>query len=135
MTDQGDSQEKKLHVDADWKEQVRAEKDRLASGPTSEATAAGAADDSGADDASRPMPPASFEQLVQTLATQALLFLSPEHDPKTGRPLRNIDLAKHSIDLLTVLEEKTRGNLTDAEKGLLDTVLYQIRMAYVQAAN
>lgn len=135
MTDQDDTREKTLHVDADWKEQVQAEKDRLAREPTSEAAPGSAADDAGADDMSRPMPPASFEQLVQTLATQALLFLSPEVDPKTGRPLRNIDLAKHSIDLLTVLEEKTRGNLTDAEKGLLDTVLYQTRMAYVQAAS
>jgi len=146
--------EKKLHVDDGWKEQVQAEKERL----DRKAEAAGTP---GADQAGRPeaagepagdaraaprgegaaqeevpsMPPARFETLVRTLATQAMIFLSPERDSETGQAIQNLDLAKHSIDLLGVLEEKTRGNLSAAEKQLLDSVLYQTRMAYVQAAR
>ncbi|MFO8011735.1 MAG: DUF1844 domain-containing protein [Phycisphaerae bacterium] len=126
----------KVHVDADWKAEAKAEKERLAremedrgraAGPGAEAAAAAAGP--------ARLPPASFAALVQTLATQAAIFLSGERDPETGRPLRNLDLAKHNIDLLSVLEEKTRGNLADEEKRLLDRYLYELRMAYVSAAS
>jgi hypothetical protein len=146
-----DSAEKKLHVDADWKEQVRAEKERLArekpaAGQTSTAAGAkagsGATGDAvgdragGADEGDRrPLPPATFEGFVETLAAQALLFLTPQKDPESGATTVNLDLAKHTIDLLGVLEEKTRGNLTDGETKALDAALYQARMAYVQLAR
>jgi len=127
----------KVHVDADWKAEAKAEKQRLAR----ETAEGGQAPGPGAAEA-RPgaagpggFPPPSFAALVQTLATQAAIFLSNEKDPQTGRPLRNLDLAKHNIDLLAVLEEKTRGNLTDEEKRLLDRYLYELRMAYVGAAS
>ena len=138
--------EKKLHVDAGWKEQVRREKEHLAEdkGKPSPSDAGQAVAGQGRRPAAEgdeeakgrgPLPPASFEVLVHTLATQALLFLTPQEDPETGKPMQNLELAKHSIDLLGVLDEKTRGNLTEEERGLLDAVLYQIRMAYVQAAR
>jgi hypothetical protein len=69
------------------------------------------------------------------LATQAAIFMADQHDPETGQSLRNLDLAKHNIDLLRVLEEKTKGNLTEDEKHLLETVLYELLMAYVAAAG
>lgn len=125
----------RIHVDSDWKKQAQAEKERLAkeieSGPAPSAAgqaAAGAGEESA-------LPPASFETLVQTLATQAAIFLSEQPDPETGRPVRHLDLAKHNIDLLRILEEKTKGNLTDAEKRLLETVLYELLMAYVNASS
>jgi len=122
----------KIHVDTDWKAQAKAEKERLAR----QVEGAGrAAAEPAAETAAGPMPPASFAALVQTLATQAALFLSPARDPHTGRSLRNLDLAKFHIDLLSVLEEKTRGNLTEEEKRLLDRYLYDLRMAYVSAAS
>lgn len=143
MTDDKNS-ESKLHVDSDWKAQARAEKERLArqqqEGPAQPAAAGAAAPGpSGAKAAGRgpakPLPQANFTMLVQTLAAQAMMFLSPEPDPETGRPMQNLDLVKHSIDLLDVLNQKTKGNLTPEEKQLLDTVLYQTRMAYVQVAR
>jgi hypothetical protein len=126
----------KVHVDADWKAEARAEKARLAREMEDRGRAAGPGAE--AADAAYGMgrlPPASFASLVQTLATQAAIFLSDERDPETGRPIRNLDLAKHNIDLLAVLEEKTRGNLADEEKRLLDRYLYELRMAYVGAAS
>jgi len=122
----------KIHVDTDWKAQAKAEKERLAR----QVEGAGrAAAEPAAEPAAGPVPQASFAALVQTLATQAALFLSPARDPHTGRSLRNLDLAKFHIDLLSVLEEKTRGNLTEEEKRLLDRYLYDLRMAYVSAAS
>jgi hypothetical protein len=128
-----------VHVDADWKAEAKAEKERLAREMDGRGRAAAQKTGSGAGFAATAgpgrLPPASFAALVQTLATQAAIFLSNETDPETGRPLRNLDLAKHNIDLLSVLDEKTRGNLTDEEKRLLDRYLYELRMAYVSAAS
>jgi len=81
------------------------------------------------------IPPASFSTLVETLATQAAIFLSDQVDPETGQSLRHLELAKHNIDLLSMLEEKTKGNLTDGEKRILDSMLYELRMAYISAAS
>ena len=80
------------------------------------------------------MPPASFAGLVSQMMTQALFYLG-ELAPRGGEPAVNLDLAKHHIDTLGVLEEKTRGNLTDEEKRLLDSVLYETRMRYVSVAS
>jgi len=129
-----ETEQGKVHVDADWKAEAKAEKERLAR----ETAAAGRTPGPGASEAAAGpgrLPAASLAGLVQMLATQAAIFLSNEKDPQTGRPLRNLDLAKHNIDLLAVLEEKTRGNLTDEEKRLLDRYLYELRIAYVGAAS
>jgi len=125
----------RIHVDADWKAEAKAEKERLARETAERHAPAGQGPAAGAGRGPGRLPPPSLAALVQTLATQAAIFLSSETDPETGRPLRNLDLAKHHIDLLSVLEEKTRGNLTDEEKRLLDRYLYELRMAYVGAAS
>ena len=122
----------KIHVDSDWKKEAQAEKERLArEAETAEPSAAGGP---GPGD-EQTLPPATFAALVQMLATQAAVFLSDQRDPETGRSLRHLDLAKHNIDLLGVLEEKTKGNLADEEKRLLEGLLYELRVAYVGAAS
>src|SRR5688572_26917432 len=78
--------------------------------------------------------PATLAGLVSQLMTQTLFYLG-ELAPRGGEPVVNLDLAKHNIDLLGVLEEKTRGNLTPEEKRLLDSVLYELRMRYVSVAS
>ncbi len=138
--------DKKLHIDTDWKEQMRAEKERLARESEAKRTApaggageglgeGAAATDQTAGRGMHELPPATIEVLIQSLATQAMMFLSPQRDPQTGESMQNLDLAKHTVDLLSVLEEKTRGNLAAEEKRYIDTVLYQLRMAYVQVSN
>ena len=136
-----------LHVDQDWKAEVKAEKERLAREDRQKEAADRAnerkraegvigGDEAGAEQQGQgELPPADFTMLVNSLATQALLLLNPQSDPETGKPAMDLDLAKHSIDLLGVLEEKTKGNLTEQEKSLLDTALYQVRMAYVSASR
>jgi len=130
--DQPPTEEPKIHVDSDWKKEAQVEKERLArEAETAEPSAAAGPE---ADDG-QALPSASFPALVQMIATQAAIFMSDQRDPQTGRPIRHLDLAKHNIDLLGVLEEKTKGNLTDDEKKLLDHLLYELRMVYVSAAS
>jgi hypothetical protein len=117
----------KIIVDDDWKAAARAEKERL-SERVEQGPPGGAA-------AGRELPPASFATLVNSLAAQAMLALGGMEDPRTHRRLMDLDLAKHHIDTLSVIEEKTRGNLSDEERKLLDQALYQSRMLYVQISQ
>jgi hypothetical protein len=81
-----------------------------------------------------PVPPASFEFLALSIRTQAELQLGLIHfGPESERPKPDLDLARHSIDLLGVLQEKTRGNLTLEEQRLLENSLTELRFRFVQA--
>ncbi len=80
------------------------------------------------------MPPASFPTLVQSILTQILFYLG-DLTQRGSEPNVTLDMAKHLIDILGILEEKTRGNLTEEEKQLLDTALYETRMRYVSVAS
>jgi hypothetical protein len=83
-----------------------------------------------------PLPPASFEFLVLSLRTQAELQLGLIHfGPESERPKPDLDLARHSIDLLAMLQEKTKGNLKLDEQRLLDNSLTELRFRFVQAAE
>ena len=82
----------------------------------------------------RQVPEASLATLANSLMTQVLLYLG-ELAPRGVEPQVNLDMAKFNIDLLGVLEEKTKGNLSADEQKLLDTALYETRMRYVQVAS
>lgn len=83
------------------------------------------------DPSSRPkLPPASFDTLVDVLAAPALVHLGFAANPVTGRTEKDPDQAKWVIDLLHVLEERTRGNLSAQEKARLDQILHQFRSAF-----
>lgn len=119
--------EKELHVDDDWKNRAEAEK-RAAD--LKRQQAAEAADGDGDE-----IPEASFPLLVNTLAMQAISALGQMPDPQTGEAMIHKPLAQHMIDLLAVLEEKTKGNLDKDESGMLTQVLTQLRMVYVQTPD
>jgi hypothetical protein len=78
-------------------------------------------------------PPATFEFLVHTLFTQALMALGRVPNPITGKSHRNLETARHFIDTLGMLEQKTAGNLTADERRLLEEMQHQLRMMYVAA--
>ena len=128
-----DQQEKsKIIVDEDWKSQVQAEKDvqkQLKDEPQD-------APPPGEEQASSgPLPPASFTTLVMTLATQAMAALGQLADT-SGKPLPiDYDHAKHLIDTLRVLEEKTQGNLTTEEAAQLENIVHQLRLLYVDSSK
>lgn len=132
----------KIIVDSDWKSQAQAEKERLAAAqkpapapkPASGdwAAAAGAAPP---PPGGRALPPADFQTLIGTFVTQAILYLGGFPDPKTGRAIVALDYARFHIDLLAVLEEKCRGNLTPDEEADLKQSLYELRMRYVEISK
>jgi hypothetical protein len=81
-----------------------------------------------------PLPPASFEFLALSLRTQAEIQLGLMHfGPENERPQPDFDLARHSIDLLAMLQEKTKGNLTLEQQRLVENSLTELRFRYVQA--
>jgi hypothetical protein len=83
-----------------------------------------------------PLPPASFEFLVLSLRWQAELqlgLLHPAEGDEAAKP--NLGAARHTIDLLAVLQEKTKGNLSLEEQRLLENSLTELRFRYVQAVE
>lgn len=128
----------KIIVDDDWKSQAQAEKQKLvdqARAAKEEAAAPATAADPGADPGAsggRQMPAASFETLISTMTTQALFAMGAIPDPQTGQRMAHLDLARHHIDMLSILEEKTKGNLSKEETDMLATTVYELRNRYVQ---
>ena len=80
-----------------------------------------------------PLPAASFELLVMSLGVQAQMELTAPNDDDAPPP--NLDMARHTIDLLAVLQEKTKGNLSLEESRRLDNTLTALRFRYVQRVN
>ncbi|MBW1896237.1 MAG: DUF1844 domain-containing protein [Deltaproteobacteria bacterium] len=77
-------------------------------------------------------PEVSFSTFVFSISSSVLLHFGEIPDPATGEKKKNLPMAKHSVDILSMLEEKTRGNLTDEEEQLITNILYDLRMRYVK---
>jgi hypothetical protein len=120
--------EKRIIVDEDWKSQVEAEKEaaRRAAGPSPQPSEPQAG-------ARVPMPPADFAFLIGTLYIQGAIALGLLPNPVTKKTDVQREQAKHAIDLLTMLDEKTHGNRTPEESGELEAALHELRLAYVTA--
>lgn len=127
MADQGETP--RIQIDSDWKSQAQAEKERLSSLEQEKASAGGGEAGPGQ------LPPANWDTLVGMMATQALLYMGGYVDPQTNRPMVDLDAARHQIDLIGVLEAKTKGNLNEDESKQLAAVLYELRMQYVRIAQ
>ncbi|MEW6669374.1 MAG: DUF1844 domain-containing protein [Thermodesulfobacteriota bacterium] len=82
-----------------------------------------------------PLPEVSFSSLLISLSSSALLHLGEIADPYTGQKKQDLALAKHTIDTMAMLKEKTKGNLTDDEKRFLESVLADLRWRYVRATE
>ena len=76
----------------------------------------------------------NFSTFILSLTTSALVCLGELPDPITKEKTMNLPLAQQTISIIEILKEKTAGNLTDDEVNLLGTVLYDLRMKYVQSA-
>jgi len=152
-----------LHIDLDWKKQAQEEKRKLEEAekqraeeraaqqqatppapaavvPSAVTAAEGAAGGgrgataAGRGRGARELPPASVASLAQSLVTQALYYLG-DMGQRGGDEMANMDMAKHLIDTMGVLEEKTQGNLTDEERTFLDQALYEARMRLIAVAG
>lgn len=135
----------KLIIDSDWKSQAQAEKEKLAAQERERAAkqpAGGAAAGGprtgaakGGEAGMPDMPEANFDELLRLLLGQALLYMGAFPDPETGRAVVSLEMAKLHIDLLQVVETKTKGNLTPEESSALTRVLAELRMQFVEVAK
>jgi hypothetical protein len=142
-----DSPEKsKIIVDEDWKSQVEIERQtaRQRAPATSTSTDPQAPGSAGGPERhasatpelpDAPLPPPSLTFLFTTLATQAMIALGQVPNPITGKVDVRLNQAKHYIDTLGLLEEKTTGHRTTDESALLSELLHQLRMAFVLMQN
>jgi len=84
---------------------------------------------------SSPLPEVNFSTLIMSLSSSALFHLGEIPDPQTGRKAEDLPLAKHTIDTIGMLAEKTKGNLTEEEQKFIDTMLADLRWRYVKATG
>ena len=78
-------------------------------------------------------PSIDFHTFVLSLGSSALLHLGELERPGAGGPAKDLPMAKHTIDILAMLQDKTRGNVTPDEAKLLESLLYDLRLRFVEA--
>ena len=78
------------------------------------------------------LPEVNFPTFVMSLNVSALYHLGAIEDPETKEKKKNLPMAKQTIDILSMLEEKTKGNLAEDEQNLLKNILYDLRIIYVK---
>lgn len=130
MAKEEKNDEKKLIIDEDWKQQAQKEKELLAAQEKVEEKK------SQREEIRRgPLPKGDFAGLLSMLVTQAFFSLGLLAVEGQEKKEPDLELAKYNIDILETIEEKTKGNLTDEEKKVLENMLEQVRMAYVKVAG
>ncbi|MEN6464688.1 MAG: DUF1844 domain-containing protein [Syntrophaceae bacterium] len=77
-------------------------------------------------------PPVTFSDFVVSLSTSVIYHFGDIPDPVSGKAEKNLVAAKQTIDILGILEQKTRGNLDENEKKLMEAILFELRMRYVK---
>jgi hypothetical protein len=81
------------------------------------------------------VPPIDFKTFVLSLSSAAMMHLGAIPDPDTHEARPNLPLARHTIEILAMLEQKTAGNLDESESKTLGDLLYRLRMSYLEAAR
>ena len=82
-----------------------------------------------------PLPEVNFSSFLLSLSSSILLHLGEIADPQSGEKKQDLALAKQTIDIITLLKDKTKGNLTEEEQNLLEHLLYDLRMRFVKASQ
>ena len=126
---ENDKEVKKIIIDEDWKAQAQKEKEVLKKEEELEHKA------ETEEQGPPPLPEADFSGLISMITTQAYYamgLIGTEQDKE--RP-PDLTVAKYNIDMLGVIEEKTKGNITEEEAKLLESTLGQLRMIFVQLAE
>jgi len=126
-------EESKIVVDEDFKAQVEREREAQRAAEEEAAASGGEAGGGpGGGPGGQEIPEASMPFLISMLSSQVMMAMGFLPTPDGQQPPVDLPLAKHFIDLLAVLDEKTKGNLTEEEQSMMTESLHQFRMAYVQ---
>ena len=115
--------------DVDDRKQAEATSSSAEEATAGDTQAQAAADD---EEGAAQFPEINFPTFVASLNASALVHLGVIEDPATGSKSKNLPMAKQTIDILSMLEEKTEGNLTPDEKNMLKNILYDLRILYVK---
>ena len=124
-----EKEEKKIIVDEDWKEQ--AQKEKVVAEPAAKAEGEKAEEQKQRG----PLPPGNFAALISMLTTQVAFALGALVQQGEEKKEPDLEMAKYTIDMLAMLEAKTKDNLTEQEKDMLTNTLHQVRMLYVKVAE
>jgi len=135
MAEQQKQEEKKLIVDEDWKAEAQREKEILAAQEAAEKKEKEKEKQEAAEQPRGPLPEGNFPALISTLATQSLFAMGLLQIKGQEKKEADLELAKYNIDMLSTIEEKTKGNLTEDEEKILANTLSELRMGYVQVAE
>ena len=130
MANEEKKEEKKIIIDEDWKHQAKKEKEVMAAQEKTEKKK-----EVGQKAARGPMPKGDFAALISLLVTQTLFALGLLRIEGQEEKEPDLEMAKYNIDILEMLLEKTKGNLTEEEQKVLETTLSEVRMAYVKIAG
>jgi hypothetical protein len=133
MTDKKDFIIKDKRIFAEESEDQEAKKQKVE--PESEKPKDKAPEEKAEREKERPeyqLPEINFATFIFSLNHSVLVHLGVTEDPMTGKKEKNLPLAKQTIDILGMLEEKTRGNLTKDEEKMLKNMLYDLRMIYIK---
>jgi len=122
--------EKKIIIDEDWKKQAQQEKEVLKEKEKAEKEKQAAEEPDAGERG--PLPEVNLGSLINLLTTQALFSMGVLQVKGQENHPPDLQLAKYNIDMLGVLEEKTRGNLTEDEAAALSNTLNELRMGFVQ---
>jgi hypothetical protein len=113
----------RIIADDDWKAEAQKQKEDADRQAQEEAS-------------SQQIPAPQFAEILQMIVVQAAIGLGGVQDPQTGQPMPvNLPVASHYIELLELLKSKTANNLEEQEQSMIDGMLQELRMAYVQVAN
>jgi hypothetical protein len=82
-----------------------------------------------------PLPEIDFNFFILSLSSSAMMQMGVIPNPVTNKKEKNIDLAKQSIDIIAMLEDKTKGNLDKEEEQFLSSILYDLRMKFVEVSK
>jgi len=78
-------------------------------------------------------PEIDFSTLIMSFASAAMISIGNVPDPVTGQISKNLHLAQQNIAIISLLREKTKGNLSQEEESLIDNILYELRLSYIEA--
>ena len=123
--------DKKIIIDEDWKSRVQAEKEELEEKQRQQDKSPSA----GQGEPDAPLPTPSLEVLAGSLGMQAMVAMGLLPNPVSGKPEVRLNQAKHFIDTIALLEEKTEGNRTPEETAVISDLLHELRMGYVAVQN
>ena len=122
--------DKRIFAEGDEEKPIKEDKEKPLDEATAEESESEAAQDQ--EETDYQLPEINFATFIFSLNHSVLVHLGVMDDPSTGKKARNLPIAKQTIDILGMLEEKTQGNLTEDEEKMLKNILYDLRMIYIK---